>query len=369
MPISEDTPVLNAHVRFLRRFALVLLALLVAWGSFVYAVDPALYFRPERGGRAVFFSERWQFAGLIRRAEADTLLLGTSMAANYLESDIEAAFGGGRALRVTIPDGYYSEFDQVLELAFRVHPPRRVIWLIDLNTLVRSDAGATGSLPSFLYDETPYNDFRYLLSREGLYYGAYALLGRGAAVPASEAFVTDSKEYWSHIEALEQYERPEVSGTELPRDAFYPDLQENLARLKRWADAYPETEFLFAFSPYSMLFWDKVTRLGEREAMLGALMTAAETLSQIPNARVFGPIVQREVVGNLDLYCDYIHHSAEGARMVLGGIASGATAISAGDLRAWEAFLRDFDFEKYYNPGYWKAWNEIRGITATEEST
>ncbi len=355
------------NLRFVKRFALLLAALLLLWGSFVYAADPALFFRPAKDGRAVFFSERWQFAGLIKRAEADTLLLGTSMAANYRAGDIESAFGG-RALRVTIPDGYFSELESVLSAAYRSHPLKRVILLLDLNTLVRADAGVTGALPAFLYDETALNDVRYLLSREGLYYCVYAAAGRSAALPLSEAFVTDGGEYWSHIEALEQYERPEMSDTQLPRDAFDAPVRENLARLKSWTEAHPETEFLFAFSPYSMLFWDKVTRLGEREAMFGALTTAEETLSALPNARVFGPIVQREVVGDLDLYCDYIHHSARGAQMVLSGISSGATAITAGDLRAWEAFVRDFDFEKYYDPGYWKAWNEIRGITATEGS-
>ena len=54
-------------------------------------------------------------AGLAKNVEADTVLVGTSMAANYRASQIEEAFGTS-AVRLTIPDGYYSEFDQVLGL-------------------------------------------------------------------------------------------------------------------------------------------------------------------------------------------------------------------------------------------------------------
>ena len=70
-----------------RRWACGLLAgvlvLLIAAGAVVWAADPCFYLRLPEGGKAVAFNERYQNAGLLRQAQADTVVLGTSMVANY----------------------------------------------------------------------------------------------------------------------------------------------------------------------------------------------------------------------------------------------------------------------------------------------
>ena len=80
-------------------------------------------------------------AGLAKNVEADTVLLGTSMAANYRASWIGETFGT-TAVRLTIPDGYYSEFDRLMEVLFRAQSPERVIFGMDLNTLIRTRAAS-----------------------------------------------------------------------------------------------------------------------------------------------------------------------------------------------------------------------------------
>ena len=67
-----------------------------------------LYYRVPDKWQPVLFNERYQMAGLAKNVEADTVLVGTSMAANYRSSWIQETFGTS-AVRLTIPDGYYSE--------------------------------------------------------------------------------------------------------------------------------------------------------------------------------------------------------------------------------------------------------------------
>ena len=67
------------------------LAMLALCAAVVYVVDPCLYYRIPDRWQPVFFSERYQMAGLARNVEADTVLMGTSMAANYRSSQIADA--------------------------------------------------------------------------------------------------------------------------------------------------------------------------------------------------------------------------------------------------------------------------------------
>ena len=112
-----------SHRSWLRAALAVLLCALTVCGGAVYLLDPCLYYRlPER---AVYFDERLQNPGIIRNCPAETVLLGTSMAANYHKSQIEELWGG-TALRITVPGAYLSELDETVDLLF-AHTPGLMI--------------------------------------------------------------------------------------------------------------------------------------------------------------------------------------------------------------------------------------------------
>ena len=163
------------YQRWARRFLAALLAALALCGGIVYAVDPCLYYRMPEDRLPVFFNERYQAAGIIRQSPADTVLLGSSMVSNYRASWIEE-FYRCSGLRVTIPDGYFFEFDQVLDLLFREHSPDRILFALDLNALVRNERDASRAMPDYLYNQNPLDDIKYLLNKDCLYYSFYTLL-------------------------------------------------------------------------------------------------------------------------------------------------------------------------------------------------
>ena len=167
----------RAYKRWSCGLLLTLLLVLGACAAVVYWVDPCFYYRMPKDRAPVFFSERYQTAGIVRNNAADVVLLGSSMTANYRGSKVGAVFGG-TGLRLTIPDGYYSEFDEVMTLLMRTHPPERVLFAMDANILTRSPAGVTGAMPDYLYDDDSLNDARYLLNKDTLYYSLYALMSQ-----------------------------------------------------------------------------------------------------------------------------------------------------------------------------------------------
>ena len=355
-----------------RRWACGLLAaillLLGACAAAVYAVDPCLYYRVPDKWQPVFFSERYQAAGLAKNVPADTVVMGTSMAANYRANEVAETFGT-TAVRITIPDGYLSEFDKAMGVLFRSQTPERVLFGLDLNILVRDESGITTAMPDYLYNENPLDDIKYLLNKDTLYYSAYVFVANGwnGGQTVDEGFTWDKGIWWNHATALANYTRPEITAAPVPAGDYLRRVDENLAVVERWLRAHPDTEFDLFLPPYSILFWDKTARLGETDAMFAALERTCEVLLPYENVKLYGFLMDREIVENLDEYCDYVHHSGDVCGQVLAKVAAGEDRLTAENYREtlanWRAFVVDYDDEKFWDESFWIQWNAQHPIT------
>ena len=344
----------RAYKRWACGFLAVILLLLAVCAAVVYTVDPALYYRMPADGKTAYFSERYQSAGMAKNAAADTVLIGTSMASNYRASRIGEIFGGS-GLRITLPDGYLSEFDQVMDVLLRNQSPERVIFAMDLNIMIRDESGVTDVMPKYLYNRSVLDDAQYLLNKDNLYYSFFTLMSRkwGTTETMDEGFAWDEGVLWDRAFAISCYPRPEVSGETLPADAYLKNVRSNLAVMKRWFTENPEIEFSLFLSPYSMLFWDKAMRLGETEALLTAMTEICSTLLECDNVSLYGYLMDREFVENLDNYCDHIHHSTEMGGRLLDKMAAGEGLITkenmAGDIANWRDFVVNYNYETFWD--------------------
>ena len=84
----------RAYQKWTRGLLLGLVLVLTACAAVVYRVDPCFYYRMPTDREPVFFSERYQTAGIVRNNPADVVLLGSSMTANCYGSQLETVFGG-----------------------------------------------------------------------------------------------------------------------------------------------------------------------------------------------------------------------------------------------------------------------------------
>ena len=341
--------------------------LLAACAAVVYFVDPCLYYRIPEDWDPVLFSERYQAAGLAKNVPADTVLMGTSLAANYRRSEIAETFGT-TAVRITIPDGYLSEFDKTMDVLFRSQDPQRVIFGLDANILVRDESGLTSAMPDYLYNGNPFDDVKYLINKDTLYYSAYVLMANrwDEADTLDEGFTWDGDVWWNHATALANYTRPEITGETLPADAYLRHASDNLDVVEGWITAHPDTEFDIFLPPYSILFWDKSIREGTAEAMFSAIRQAGETLLQYDNVKFYGYLMDAEIVTNLDNYCDYIHHSGEVCRQVLAMLQAGEGQLTTENLEetlaGWREFVVNYHYDQLWDEGYWIQWNQDRGL-------
>ena len=135
------------------------------------------------------------------------------------------------------------------------------------------------------------------------------------------------------------------------------DAAKNLAVAASWAERYPEVEFDFYFSPYSILYWDKIGRMGETDAVFAALELACETLLPYENVTLHGLLFDRDIIEHLDYYCDYVHHSDEAGALALEKIHSGTDRLTEKNYREtlanWHDFVVNYDYDKFWDDYYW----------------
>ena len=298
----------NAKKRWAAGLLAAVALLLALCAGTVRLADPFFHYRDPDPTGEVWFDQRYQCAGLLRSQTYKTVLMGSSLAANYRPGWFDV-FYDTATVKVTFPNGGFHEFDQALDYAFSRQDVKRVIFGLDPNLLARSPEEAPDQLPAYLYDDDPWNDGAYLLNKDVLMRSAYALLKKraGETQPLQDAFVWDGNVYFSRQLALAAYERPEPAAEALPADAFLENCRENLSLVTGWLEAHPDTQFVFFFSPYSILAWDKMQRLGETEAMLTMLDEATETLLNYDNAELQFFMADFPVITDLDNYADHLH--------------------------------------------------------------
>ena len=295
----------------------------------------------EEGETARFHNQRYQMAGLIRHQDYSAVLMGTSLAANYRASWFTQTLGE-ETLKITFPDGWISEFDTALDLAFRTHPGLdKVYFCLDPNILVRPDSQRTVELPRYLYNLNPLDDVEYLLNIETCQETVRSLLRRDEMVTLDEAYVWDGKHTFSRASALASYPRPEVSDTVLPDDAYLAATQENLDVMCGWFEAHPDVEFVIWFPPYSVLYWDSVTRLGSRDAIIAAVEFASERLLDYDNVTL-NSFLYSSPISNLDNYADHIHCSGMVSAWAAQGLTTEYFRLNREGLEDYFTTLRDY---------------------------
>ena len=193
-------------------------------------------------------------------------------------------------------------------------------------------------------DDNAWNDGAYLLSKDVLFRSAYTLMkkNRGQTQPLQDAFVWDGTMFFSKELALAGYERPDAAEQSQPEDAFLENCRENLAVVQSWVESRPDTQFVFFLSPYSVLYWDKMERLRETDAMFALLDETAKALLPYKNVELQCFLDDYTVISELDNYADHIHVAGRVTYAMAQAMPGGEFCLTAENYRARLDALREF---------------------------
>lgn len=340
----------KAPLKFLAASALIMLMA----AALNYVVDPLQLFRPSRLFPAMYSADaRMQDAGLIRSQPFDTVLMGTSLAIHFRQSDIDRILGG-RSLKLSMTGSSSREQSFVLEAAMARHP-KRVIWQID--DWIFHDAPEPDSdiyLPSGLYRRSVAGLAGYLFSgqmaRESLWILARSLppLQPAVARLTSDlvfkfpiADVDDINALPRDYDVTAAYNAGKALVafrhiTDPVRSRYLAVGYDYDAMLKAFERdtigliaKNPGVAFDIYFPPYSILQF-----VAMRDASPETLKTvydfaayALPRLLQYPNVRLYDFRAVESVTHDLGNYSDVIHHSPAVDLKLLAWLAEGKYAV------------------------------------------
>ncbi len=314
----------------MRRYLLILtlawmlpLAIIVAIN---WTVDPYRIFHKPWIGNNYYTSDRSMrdtAAGIINTEEFDSIILGSSMAANFSPRDASQLFGD-RFVNISMDGSSIPERSLALTYALHRKKLSEIILSFDWNSLRTVASGAPIAPYTFLYDDNRGNDIMiYAISWKAIRYAFCRshLADRIKLCPNLKSDLENLVEWHSNREHSRRFgglsKWLEAKNDAQIRDALKPIgdsirriesgqvVPVDLARTKKetardgrvfqddvlkLADQYPQTHFYLFFPPYSRLNFAILQQSNPQrfEEYLEILRLVVNKSASYPNIHVFG---------------------------------------------------------------------------------
>ncbi len=312
---------------FIRSLIAAVAILLVMVAGIVVLFDPFYhYHKPLPHLKAVLNDKEYQCVGTLKHFDYDALLVGSSVMENNDNSWYDEAFGV-KSIKAIRSYGATADLCYLMDVAFKSRDIKYVFYNIDPSSLYGEPATTFESTgcPMYLYDDNPFNDYKYLFNKD--------VLLEKIPYEIASSFIGDYNENLSYNWAkwksfgedmtLGLYFRPREVVPMLDENVYDDKLRENIDLLVQEVEAHPDTEFIFFYPPYSMLWWDMTYRYGETDAVIRCEKEMTKALLSHENVRIFCFQADEEITTDLGNYMDSIHFSPEINRLMLDYIIEG----------------------------------------------
>ena len=348
--------------RWLAGFLGIFLAGLAGCIALVIWVDPFFqYHKPLAWFPYLVDNQVNQNPGLAKHMDYDGILIGSSMTASF-NTDWFEELMGMKTQKLSYNGSYPKDLSNIMQLVFdaKGDQVKAVYMAVDQSTFSADPEETKFPVTDYLYDDNVFNDVPYLLNKDVLLdYILRPLADRKDASDWAELYKpwwTD--EYYNKANVLMYYEAVEEKQEEeaLAADYFKDAVEENLQKnILPYIEAHQETEFYIFYPPYSILFWNDVTREKELEAVIGRLEYMTERLLNYENVHVFNFLGKEDIICNLNNYADYMHYHKNVCRYITECFATGENELHPENYG--QAFDEIRTLAMSYNyPAIWDDW-------------
>lgn len=351
--------------RWLAGFLGIFLAGFAGCMALVIWVDPFFqYHKPLTWFPYLVDNQVNQNPGLAKHMDYDGILIGSSMTASF-NTDWFEELMGMKTQKLSYNGSYPKDLSNIMQLVFdaKGDQVKAVYMAVDQSTFSADPEETKFPVTDYLYDDNVFNDVPYLLNKDVLLdYILRPLADRKDASDWAELYKpwwTD--EYYNKANVLMYYEAAEEKQEEeaLAADYFKDAVEENLQKnILPYIEAHPETEFYIFYPPYSILFWNDVTREKELEAVIGRLEYMTERLLNYENVHVFNFLGKEDIICNLNNYADYMHYHKNVCRYITECFATGENELHPENYG--QAFDEIRTLAMSYNyPAIWDDWYDM----------
>ena len=335
-------------------------ALSTLWGL-VRLVDPFFqYHKPLSGFPYKVDNQLSQNPGMARKLDYTSVLLGSSMTASF-DTDWFMEELGENTVKLSYNGAYPKDEANIMELIFdaKKDTVKTVFMAIDQGTFSADVNETKYPIPEYLYDKNPFNNIQYVFNKDViLNYILKPLVDETERTDWTQLYKpwwTD--QYYTKANVLMYYVPAEEAEEEMEADVFLDGVEANLqTNILPYIEAHPETEFVFFYPPYSILYWNDVMRLKQLDAVIEELSYMTERLLSYENVRVFCFQNQRQIVCDLNNYADYTHYHADVCRYIVECFANGDCELTQENYEGVFEDLRElasgYDYEAIYDNWY-----------------
>ena len=307
-------------LRYLVTILFLTSAPIVAVGTLNFIVDPFHYFRDGRvlvAGIAVFRSERFINAGLVRHREFDGVILGTSMVQNFSASQVSQLFNNHF---INLGMGGSTLLEQAVvirEAEIRKRGAiKRVLWGLDeRGWLADPNAPVNPAIfPQYLYQSSSWPLITsYLLSMDIFKIALSGITRRGVQADADDLYRWAKFRYVFSCDTVKKnYLDGGLEGLSLDVVRRIASAQV-AAMIEPIVRDYPDTVFHLFVPPYSSAEYFRLVQ--RAPGLLEALEPFSDELAKLPqrykNVHVYDFRTHRSIVSNLNLFKDGLHYAAE----------------------------------------------------------
>lgn len=331
---------------------IVIILLIIA--SINYIIDPFFNYHKNDNLKPVIYGEMYQNSGMAKYFEYDTLITGTSMTEGFVQSWFSTKYNCN-AIKLPYAGGNMKDFEMLFDNAYSSNNQiKNIFFGLDVYTMLTEYGTTRFEYEKYQISNNPFYDVEYLLNNNILF--NYTLQSYIIGTSNSYNYNPDNNYVWEKYSnygkeiVLESYSRPEINENEDSSYEMFEDenFELNLKSLCYFIENHPETTYYIFFPPYSILYWDSSVRTACVGTHLGALYKATQHLLKYDNVKLYGFIMNEDIITNLDNYKDYTHYKQDINRYMLESFDTSNDEIT---IENYQQKFEDFE-ELIYNYNY-----------------
>ncbi len=333
-------------------------------GYWVFRVDPYFHYHKPDLDRYYYSlnNQRSQNNGISRHFDYDAMITGTSMTENFRASEMDRIFGCS-SIKTSFSGGSYKEINDNIVTALEANPNLKTIvrgldmWrFCDAPDAMRNDLG---EYPTYLYDNNPFNDVKYLLNRDVIFGRVYKMTTDNDAadfVPGITSFDDYSRWQSSYTFGIDTVLPDGVPAQESPAESKHlseeqkADIRENIERnVTAAADSYPDVDFYYFYTPYSIAWWQEQYAKGTLNRQLEAERYITELILPHKNIHLFSFNNRTDIITDLNNYKDTTHYGSWINSLILQWMHDGTYQLTEDNYSEYldkeAAFFTTYDFD------------------------
>ncbi len=282
-------------------------------------------------------SQVYSNPGIARNYTYDSAIVGTSVTENFRPSYMNTRLGG-QFIKLCTSAGTVHNHAVLLEIAFRTHVLRRIVYGLDIYSLVGESDAVAYALPEYLYTDTYLDDAPYWFNKS--VWGTFIPKCLKTWGQTQDDAFRDKMYSWANqdeysIRAIEYNAVFETPERIYAQDAFLEKARKNIEiNLIPFIEAHPETHFDIFFPPYSAAEWSNMESKGTLEALLSLRPLCFDLLSVYHNVTLYDFSTWESWVLHASNYKDTTHYGEWINDAITDCIAAGDGAVTEQEMIA-----------------------------------